>query len=486
MGVTLNAQPTDFNVLLDIIYGEDMDYDVYTIGWSGRVERLDPDMFIHSINHSSNAVPGANNTSRYRNPEFDALADAQRSEMDMDERQRLVWEAQRILAEDVPRITTYSRANLQTYNKEKYTNVLNMSGEGLFNEWTPMVVEPLTDDKTLIVGSNINITNLNPFAARSVYDWRNLRLIYDKLVCLTVDVEPEPWAATGWDIIDDTLLGWPHGDNDFRRQSGLVPGPGELTLDGHTLDMRGRNRLNFRREVQMIFQDPYETLNPRFNVLETIAEPLRIHGVKEKDEIHRRVLEVLELAELKPPEQYLYSFPHELSGGQRQRVAIARGIVLEPKFLVADEPVSMLDVSIRADILNLLKKLRQQMGLTMLYVSHDLSTIKYLCDRIAVMYLGKIVEIGPVNEVVAAPQHPYTKALLSAVPVADPDYVKERLVIDDEVPDQINLPEGCRFRPRCPYATAACVGFSHELVERAEGQFSACIYTPEEWKSPVS
>ncbi|MTI95696.1 MAG: ABC transporter ATP-binding protein [Firmicutes bacterium] len=250
--------------------------------------------------------------------------------------------------------------------------------------------------------------------------------------------------------------------------------------------MRGRNRLNFRREVQMIFQDPYETLNPRFNVLETIAEPLRIHGVKEKDEIHRRVLEVLELAELKPPEQYLYSFPHELSGGQRQRVAIARGIVLEPKFLVADEPVSMLDVSIRADILNLLKKLRQQMGLTMLYVSHDLSTIKYLCDRIAVMYLGKIVEIGPVNEVVAAPQHPYTKALLSAVPVADPDYVKERLVIDDEVPDQINLPEGCRFRPRCPYATAACVGFSHELVERAEGQFSACIYTPEEWKSPVS
>ena len=206
LGINATAQPTDFAVLLDTIYGEDMDYDAYTIGWSGRVERLDPDMFIHSINHSSNAGAGGNNTSRYTNPAFDALADAQRSEMDVDARKQLVLDAQRILAEDVPRITLYSRANVQTYNKEKYTNVENMSGEGLFNEWTPMVAEPLTDDKTMIVASNINITNLNPFAARSVYDWRNLRLIYDKLVRLSPEVEPLPWAATGWEVVDDTTI----------------------------------------------------------------------------------------------------------------------------------------------------------------------------------------------------------------------------------------------------------------------------------------
>lgn len=206
LGVNFEARPTDFNVLLDIIYGEDSNYDAYTIGWSGRVERLDPDMFIHSINHSSNAVPGSNNTSRYRNPAFDALADAQRQEMDITERQRLVWEAQQILAEDVPRVTLYSRSNVQTYNKEKWTGVINMSGEGLFNEWTPMEIEATTSDKTLIVGSNINITNLNPFAARSVYDWRNLRLIYDKLVRLTPEVEPVPWAATGWEIVDDVTI----------------------------------------------------------------------------------------------------------------------------------------------------------------------------------------------------------------------------------------------------------------------------------------
>jgi len=179
-------------VLLDVIYGEDMDYDAYTIGWSGRVERLDPDMFIYSINHSSNANPGGNNTERYINPKFDALADAQRSEMDVTKRRELVWEAQRILAEDVPRVTTYSRANVQTYNKNRFTNLKNMSGEGLFNEWSPMVMEPLTDRRIPIVASNVNITNLNPFMARSVYDWRNLRLIYDKLVRLSVDVAPTP------------------------------------------------------------------------------------------------------------------------------------------------------------------------------------------------------------------------------------------------------------------------------------------------------
>ena len=206
LGVTIEARPTDFNVLLDVIYGEDMDYDAYTIGWSGRVERLDPDMFIHSINHSSNATPGSNNTSRYRNAQFDVLADSQRREMDVTSRREIVWEAQRILAEDVPRVTLYSRANVQTYDKQRFRGLTNMSGEGLFNEWSPLEMEPLTGRTVPVVASNVNITNLNPFAARSVYDWRNLRLIYDKLVRLSPEVEPRPWAATGWTIVSDTVI----------------------------------------------------------------------------------------------------------------------------------------------------------------------------------------------------------------------------------------------------------------------------------------
>ena len=259
---------------------------------------------------------------------------------------------------------------------------------------------------------------------------------------------------------------------------------GTITIGGHPMDVKSRSlQKSFRKEVQMIFQDPYETLNPRFNVFDTIAEPLRIHGTKDKKVLYEKVVRVLEIAELKPPEHFIYRYPHELSGGQRQRVAIARGIVVEPKVLVADEPVSMLDVSIRADILNLLKRLRKDMGLTMLYVSHDLSTIKYLCDRIAIMYLGKILEIGPVNEVVDNPQHPYTQVLLSAVPVADPDFQKERIIIDDEAPDQINLPEGCRFSPRCPYAQEACKDCDHSFTQVADKHFHACIYAKEDQKA---
>lgn len=216
LGVNFEARPTDFSVLLDVIYGEDIDYDAYTIGWSGRVERLDPDMFIHSINHSDNAVPGSNNTDRYMNPEFDALADAQRQEMDITRRREIVWEAQRVLAEDVPRITLYSRANVQTYDKNRFTGLINMSGEGLFNEWSPMVMEPRSSNYTVpVVASNVNITNLNPFAARSVYDWRNLRLIYDKLVRLSPEVEPIPWAITSWDVVDDTTI-------DVELRSGMT------------------------------------------------------------------------------------------------------------------------------------------------------------------------------------------------------------------------------------------------------------------------
>lgn len=256
---------------------------------------------------------------------------------------------------------------------------------------------------------------------------------------------------------------------------------GSITIDGHPVDSRDRaTQKQFRREVQMIFQDPYETLNPRFNIFDTIAEPLRIHGERNQKVLYDKVMEALEIAELRPAEQFAWRYPHELSGGQRQRVAIARGIVIGPKILVADEPVSMLDVSIRADILNLLKRLREQMGLTMLYISHDLSTIKYLCDRIAIMYLGKIMEIGPVHEVISNPVHPYTQVLLSAVPVADPDHVKERMLIDDETPDQIHLPQGCRFSPRCPFVKPACLECDHSMTRVGDQHFHACIFSREE------
>ncbi len=261
------------------------------------------------------------------------------------------------------------------------------------------------------------------------------------------------------------------------------PTSGSISVDGHPLDAASRtDRKRFRREVQMIFQDPYETLNPRFTVYQTVAESLRIHGFRDRGEIARRVLECLEIAELKPATEYLHRFPHELSGGQRQRVAIARAMVLEPKVLIADEPVSMLDVSIRADILNLLKRLRERMGLTMIYISHDLATIKYLCDRIAVMYLGKLVELGPADAVIGQPQHPYTRVLVASVPVADPDYARADIDVDDAPPDQIDLPPGCRFAPRCPYAREACNACDHRLHERRPDQFSACLFGADQWQ----
>lgn len=257
---------------------------------------------------------------------------------------------------------------------------------------------------------------------------------------------------------------------------------GDIVIDGHDYNMKTKAEIKrFRKEVQMIFQDPYETLNPRFTIFETIAEPLKIQGLSNKEQLEAEVVKALETAELRPAEQYMHRYPHELSGGQRQRVAIARAIVVNPTFMVADEPVSMLDVSIRADILNLLKNLRDSMGLTMLYISHDLSTIKYLCDRIIIMYLGKIVELGDVNEVIDNPKHPYTQVLLSSVPIADPDYQRESIEIDDELPDQINLPKGCRFGPRCPYVKPECLEMDNSLREAGEDRYTACIFEKSEW-----
>lgn len=239
--------------------------------------------------------------------------------------------------------------------------------------------------------------------------------------------------------------------------------------------IKGKELKEFRRRVQMVFQDPYESLNPRFTVLGSVSEPLIVHKVGSSiDEREELVCKALEAAELKPATEYLYRYPHELSGGQRQRVAIARAFVLRPDFIVADEPVSMLDVSIRAGIMNLMLDLRAKHGIPYLFVTHDVSVARYMSDRIAVMYLGRIVEIGPTEYVISNPQHPYTRALLSAVPVPDPTHKHGRAEIKGELPSPIDLPPGCRFNPRCLYARDICFQQAPQMVEVEKDHFVEC------------
>lgn len=231
-----------------------------------------------------------------------------------------------------------------------------------------------------------------------------------------------------------------------------------------------------RRHVQMIFQDPYESLNPRLTIGETVAEPLHVHGLAtDKNDRRRRVIRALEDAGLQPADSFINRRPHELSGGQRQRVAIAAALVLEPTLLLADEPVSMLDVSIRAEILNLLADLRQTRGISIIFITHDLSTVAALADRLAVMYLGRIVEIGPTTAVLQNPQHPYTKALLSVAPAPNPRLRRQRIILQGETPDPIHLPSGCRFHPRCPVAMEVCKSVDPAYVAVSEEHQAACL-----------
>lgn len=254
------------------------------------------------------------------------------------------------------------------------------------------------------------------------------------------------------------------------------PTEGDIIYNQKNLkEMKGKELVEFRRSCQMVFQDPYETLNPRFTVRRSVEEPLLINGWRNEEERYNKVKDALERAGLQPAVEYMYRFPHELSGGQRQRVAIARGIVLDPILLVADEPVSMLDVSIRAGILNLLRKLREDMGLSMLYISHDLSTMKYICDQVIIMYLGRIVEMGSTNIIFGEPFHPYTQALLASVPLSDPDVKREEARIKGELPDQINLPRGCRFAPRCTSAMVRCQNEDPQLIPVGEEHKVACF-----------
>ncbi|HEY4822564.1 MAG TPA: ABC transporter ATP-binding protein, partial [Candidatus Bathyarchaeia archaeon] len=236
------------------------------------------------------------------------------------------------------------------------------------------------------------------------------------------------------------------------------PTDGIISYKGKDISRLSPRQLKpLRREMQIIFQDPFESLDPRMLVRDIVAEPLRIQKVaKGEEELEERVKQILREVELVPPEEFMERFPHELSGGQRQRVAVARAFVLDPDFVVADEPVSMLDVSIRAEILNLMLALVQKRGASFLYITHDLALARHLCDRIAIMYLGKIVEMGDTDSVINHPLHPYTKALIAAVPVPDPSSKRTGEVISGEIPSPINPPPGCRFHKRCPYEHSRC------------------------------
>jgi peptide/nickel transport system ATP-binding protein len=236
----------------------------------------------------------------------------------------------------------------------------------------------------------------------------------------------------------------------------------------------------FRRRVQMIFQDPYESMNPRRTIYDTVAEPLTVQGIGSLTDREVKVAEMLRKVGLSPPETFLFRYPHELSGGQRQRVAIARALVIDPVFVVADEPTSMLDVSIRISIMDLMLKLAAEFGVSYLYITHDLAVARYMCDRIAVMYLGKVVEVARAEDLLAAPLHPYTRALLSAVPVPDPAYRRPPVEIEGGIGKAINPPPQCRFLERCPYATEVCRTADHPALEDKGGDhWVAChLVTP--------
>lgn len=260
----------------------------------------------------------------------------------------------------------------------------------------------------------------------------------------------------------------------------IEPTAGKVVFDGTAVTSLNRSELRaLRKRMQIVFQDPFGSLNPRMTIYSMLAEVLKTHRIVPRRQLRQRVAELLELVGLSPESADRY--PHEFSGGQRQRIGIARAIAVEPDLIVADEPVSALDVSIQAQILNLLEDLQTKLGLTYLFIGHDLSVIRHISDKIAVMYLGRIVEYGSAQDIFERPIHPYTKALLAAVPVPDPDMRRERHPLTGDVPSPIDPPPGCHFHPRCPDMQPSCRRRLQSLRERDAGHYAAChVHAPED------
>jgi len=255
----------------------------------------------------------------------------------------------------------------------------------------------------------------------------------------------------------------------------LEPTGGKIFFDGKNItNLEGEKLRLCRRKLQIIFQDPYASLNPRMRIGTAVGHPLEIHNLAKGTEKRRKVAEILENVGLTPPDQFIDLYPHQLSGGQRQRVALARSIITKPEFVVADEPVSMIDVSLRTTLIDLMLDLRKEFGLTYLFITHDLAIAKYISDRIAIMYLGKIIELGEKVALFSNPLHPYTQALLSAIPVPDPERKRKTTELEGEVPSAINIPSGCRFHPRCPKAFSKCPLEEPVLLEIKKDHFVAC------------
>ena len=255
------------------------------------------------------------------------------------------------------------------------------------------------------------------------------------------------------------------------------PTSGEVLFDGVDLvQLKGEDLRKMRRKMQMIFQDPYASLNPRMTVGEIVGEPLLVHNIASEKEANERVKQLLEVVNLNP--SFSTRYPHEFSGGQRQRIGVARALALQPSFIVCDEPISALDVSIQAQVVNLLEELQEQFNLTYLFIAHDLSMVRHISDRVAVMYLGVIVELATRDELYSRPLHPYSQALLSAVPIPDPvaELTRKRTILEGDVPSPANPPSGCRFRTRCPIAEAVCAESRPEFREIKPGHFVACFF----------